>query len=184
MNARRTLGAVAAFSLFASSAFAAPAATPVATSAPSCLSPAQQSAFDVGALKSELSVLAVTCGNEEDYNRFVEKHRGELVAEDAEVNAFFKKQYGKAAQPRYDAYITLLANSQGQIGMHQGSDYCPRLKVLFTEVQAVPSKDLPAYAAIKDLQPSDLTPCAVPAVATTRSSSRSSHHPAKTTHKR
>jgi hypothetical protein len=135
-------------------------ASPAVSAAPaSCLSARQQSAFDVGALKSALSVVAVTCGDEDSYNQFVELHRSELVSEDATVNAWFKGTFGRVAQPRYDAYITLLANEQGEIGQKQGSDYCPRFKALFSEVMAVPSAVLSQYAAAKDLMPADLTPC-------------------------
>ena len=123
------------------------------------MSAEQHSAFDVGALKSELSVLAVDCSNEDEYNRFVETHRGELVARNATVQAWFEHSFGRNAQRRYDSYITLLANEQGQVGIHQGSDFCPRLRALFSEVLAVPSASLPQYAAAKDLIPADLTPC-------------------------
>ena len=135
-----------------------------ASAAPaSCLSAGEQSAFDVGSLKSALSVLAVACSDEDEYNAFVERHRRELVAEDATVNAYFRRIYGRAAQPRYDTYITLLANEQSEAGQKQGSDYCPRLKLIFPEVMAVPSPVLPQYAAAKDLMPDDLSPCAVEA---------------------
>jgi hypothetical protein len=157
--------------LAASAASAAPA---------SCLSTEQQSAFDVGALKSELSVLAVACSNEDNYNHFVEMHRGELVAQDGTVNAWFKRTYGKAAQPRYDSYITLLANEQSEAGQKQGSDFCPRLAALFPEVMVVPSASLAQYAAAKDLMPAGLTPCGAigtpPTASRSRSTSRTEIH--------
>ncbi len=132
-----------------------------------CSSPTDEAAFEVGALKSELSVLAVGCSDEDDYNHFVERARSELVAEDAVVNAWFKKTYGKAAQAKYDSYITLLANEQSVKGQHEGSDFCPRLKPVFAETAYVPAKSLPQYAAAKDLLPLDNMACegAVTAVA-------------------
>jgi hypothetical protein len=134
-----------------------------------CSSPTDQSAFDVGALKSELSVLAVGCSDEDDYNKFVERYRGELVSRDGEVNAWFRRTYGRAAQTRYDSYITLLANAQSEIGLHQGTDFCPRLKPLFAEAMALPdSTVLAQYAAAKDLIPDAAGSCeaasAAPAV--------------------
>ena len=60
-----------------------------------CASEKDQSAFDVGALKSQLSVLAVDCQEEDGYNSFVTRDRSELVAEDAVVNAWFKRTFGK-----------------------------------------------------------------------------------------
>ena len=125
-----------------------------------CSSSADQSAFEVGALKSELSVLAVGCSDEDGYNSFVERYRGELVREDGVVNAWFKHEYGKSAQKQYDSYITLLANEQGELGQHQGSDFCPRNKTVFDEVMALPSGSvLPEYAAGKDLVPPELGSC-------------------------
>ena len=177
MSFRRKVSLLAVLGMFASSA---------ASAAPgSCLSTDQQSAFDVGSLKSALSVLAVACGDEDDYNHFVELHRRELVAEDGTVNAWFKRTYGKLAQPRYDSYITLLANEQSEIGQKQGSDYCPRLKLIFPEVMAVPSPALPQYAAAKDLMPDDLSPCVVEAKLAApagKGSRPSTHH--TTTHKK
>ena len=132
-----------------------------------CNSTSDQSAFEVGALKSELSVLAVGCSNEDAYNSFIERYRGELVREDGVVNAWFKRTYGKAAQKEYDSYITLLANEQGQEGLHQGSDFCPRNTLVFKEVMSLPSSEvLPEYAAGKDLVPAELGSCQVPKAAT------------------
>ena len=145
-----------------------------------CSSATDQAAFDVGALKSELSVLAVGCSDEEDYNRFVERDRAELVAQDAVVNAWFKKTFGRAAQARYDSYITLLANEQGLKGQHEGSDFCPRLKGVFAEAALVPVKDLPQFAAAKDLIPKEEMACEVTAAsATAHTTSRSSRPAAR-----
>lgn len=132
-----------------------------------CASPTDQSAFDVGALKSELSVLAVSCSDEDDYNKFVERYRSELVARDGVVNAWFKRTYGRSAQPHYDAYITLLANAQSEVGLHQGVDFCPRLTPLFTEAMALPgSTVLAQYAAGKNLIPDAAGSCESVGVAT------------------
>jgi hypothetical protein len=160
MSLRHYASALAVMGMFVSSAASA--------ASTACLSNSEQSAFDVGALKSALSVLAVACSDEDDYNAFVIQHRRQLVTEDGAVNGFFKRTYGKLAQPRYDSYITLLANEQSEAGQKQGSDYCPRLKLLFPEVMAVPSASLSQYAAAKDLMPDDLTPCLVPAKAVER----------------
>ncbi len=127
-----------------------------------CPSSADQSAFEIGALKSELSVLAVGCSDEDAYNGFIERYRSELVREDGVVNAWFKHEYGRLAQKQYDSYITLLANEQGELGQHQGSDFCPRNRSVFDEVMALPSSSvLPEYAAGKDLVPPELGSCQV-----------------------
>jgi hypothetical protein len=132
-----------------------------ASAAPTrCSSPTDQEAFDVGTLKSELSVLAVGCSNEDGYNQFVERYRTRLVNEDHVVNAWFSRTYGRGAQSHYDSYITLLANEQSQTGLRQGSDFCPRLTMLFKEVMALPDASVLAqYAAAKDLMPPEMGAC-------------------------
>ncbi len=138
---------------------AAMLAAPVVTSSSAqahCTSATDESAFDVAALKSELSVLAVQCGDDTDYNGFVERDRSELVHQDGVVNAWFKRNYGRAAQAKYDSYITLQANEQSLSGQHEGSEFCPRWKQVFAEVSAVPVASLAQYAAVKNLYPVDV----------------------------
>ncbi len=165
---RQRLGRLAlAAALFAASAGSAGAR---------CTSAAEQAAFDVGALKSELTVMGIACGLDEDYNAFVVRDRAELVREDAVVNAWFKRTFGRTAQTRYDSYITLLANEQSTRNQHEGSELCPRLRSMFAEAALVPVAQLPQYAAAKDLFPLDMA-CEVsaspgPAPATSRSGSR------------
>ncbi len=157
---RRLLHGLAASGLLASTAAQAQVQCPAAT---------DQAAFDVGALKSELTVLAVSCEADKPYNAFVERFRPELVANDEVVNAWFKRTYGKAAQARYDQYITELINQQSQIGLKQGSDFCPRSMAMFTEMGGLPdNKSLVSYAAGKDLIPPAIGSCATPAAAPAR----------------
>lgn len=141
-----------------------------------CTSAADESAFDVGALKSELSVLAVQCGDDTEYNHFVERARSVLVHEDGVVNAWYKKMYGRAAQPRYDSFITTQANEQSLAGQHEGSEFCPHWRPVFDEAMAVPVASLGEYAAAKNLMPIDLAcSTAGPAVGSaTRAANRTS----------
>ncbi len=129
-----------------------------------CISPAEEDAFQIGALKSELTVLAIGCKTEEAYNSFVERYRPELVAKDAVVNAWFRHTYGGAAQKNYDAYITLLANEHSEEAQREGTDFCPRMLTMFKEVMALPSATVLAeYAETKDVVPAAVGACAGPA---------------------
>jgi hypothetical protein len=131
-----------------------------------CTSAADEGAFQVGALKSELTVLAIGCRNEDAYNSFVERYRSELVAKDSVVNAWFKRNYGGAAQRNYDQYITLLANEHAQLAQREGTDFCPRLMVMFSEVMALPSPNvLEEYAEVKDVVPPAVGACQGPSAA-------------------
>ena len=129
-----------------------------------CSAPADQTAFEIGALKSELTVLATSCaGADKDYNAFVERYRSELVASDATVNGWFKRTYGRNAQHQYDGYITSLINAQSENGLHQGTNFCPRTQAMFTEVMALRDGSvLRLYAAGKDVLPPDVGACEPP----------------------
>ena len=133
--------------------------------AATCTSPADQATFEVAALKSHLMVLATGCSNADTgYNAVVNRYKPQLVANDAELNRYFKRVYGNAAQREHDAFITSLANAQAADGIKLGSDFCPHDTMMFAEVLALrDSSDLPLYAAGKDLVPDSLGACMEPA---------------------
>ena len=130
-----------------------------------CTVPEDQTAFEIGALKSEMTVLATSCpGADKDYNAFVERFRPQLVSSDAAVNGWFKRTYGRDAQHQYDAYITSLINAQSETGLKQGTNFCPRTEAVFSEAMGLrDGSSLPQYAAGKDVLPSDVGACQPPA---------------------
>ena len=130
-----------------------------------CTVPEEQAAFEVGALKSEMTVLATSCpGADKQYNAFIERYRPQLVSSDAAVNAWFKRAYGRGAQHQYDAYITALINAQSENGLRQGTNFCPRTDMIFDEAMGLrEGSNLPQYAAGKDVLPSDVGACQPPA---------------------
>ena len=166
----RLLGGLFAVSLLAA---------PMAEAEEHCSAPADQSAFEVEALKSELMVLATGCHDDAQYNAFMTRYKSQLVANEREFDAYFKRVYGpRRAQREHDAYITSLANAQSDVGLKQGSDFCPRNGVVFDEVMALQGDaDLPPYAAGKDLIPTSLGACAAPPAPAVKS--RSHRHASK-----
>jgi hypothetical protein len=119
-----------------------------------CATQAEQSAFEVQALRSELMVLATGCGEDQRYNAFMRKFQPELQANEREMNAFFKKKYGRAGQAEHDRFITDLANLRSRAGTQLGTDFCPRNSQIFSEVMALRSpSELSDFAAGKDLVP-------------------------------
>ncbi len=136
-----------------------------AHAAPTC---AEQPVFDVEALKSEMMVLATDCHADAQYNAFMERFHPELLANEHALDAYFRRQYGRRGQTEHDSFITSLANAQSEMGLHQGTDFCPRNAVLFHEALVVNSNELPAFAAGKDLLPPTLAACQQPKPAPTR----------------
>jgi hypothetical protein len=129
---------------------------------------AEQPVFDVEALKSEMMVLATDCHADVQYNSFMERFHPELLANEHALDTYFRRQYGRRGQTEHDSFITSLANAQSEVGLHQGTDFCPRNEVLFHEAMVVNSTELPAFAAGKDLVPPTLATCQQPKPAPTR----------------
>lgn len=135
-------------------------AAPLA-SANQCARPTEKVAFDVAGLKSELMVIAISCQAQAKYNDFVSRYRTDLVSQERLLNSYFSRNYGRSAQKQHDDYITLLANSQSDAGIQQGTLFCMKNVGLFDEVLALKdSKELPVYATGKALpQPIALLDC-------------------------
>jgi hypothetical protein len=138
-------------------AYVPPAPAPPTRTAPICARPAEKSAFDVSGLKSQLMVIAVSCHAEDRYNDFVIRYRGELVNDEKALDSFFRRAYGRRAQQEHDDYITQLANAQSELGLQEGTSFCPLALPMFEDVMALSSTshdELPRYAAAKPIQQS------------------------------
>jgi hypothetical protein len=129
-----------------------------------CARPADLAAFDIAGLKSKLMVTAITCNLQDRYNDFVQRFRGELMTQERALHAYFARVSGGRAQRAHDDYITSLANTQSESGIHQGTLFCQRNAGMFTEMLALAKgSELPPYAASKQLpQPIDISACAAP----------------------
>lgn len=127
---RKLLGGLAAIMLTPSIAFAQSSA---------CLQPAEKTAFDIRALQSQLMVVALTCGQQDDYNTFVTRHQRELAAAFRNVASHFRRTAGAQHQRMLDQYITNLANGQSQVGISRGSFFCREQGPLFQQATAASS---------------------------------------------
>jgi hypothetical protein len=125
-----------------------------------CSSIADQSAFEVQALRSELMVLATGCHDDERYNAFIRRYQGDLQSNERTINAYFQHRYGRAAQTEHDRFVTDLANAISRQGSDLGGDFCPRNGLIFSEVLALESAaELADFAAAKNLVPASVDIC-------------------------
>ncbi|MBN8897519.1 MAG: hypothetical protein BGO51_25250 [Rhodospirillales bacterium 69-11] len=125
-----------------------------------CTSPADQSTFEIQALRSQLMVLAMGCHADDRYNAVMNRFKPDLQANEKAIDAYFKKKYGRSAQTEHDRFVTELANAISRQGTQLGSDFCPRNSAVFTEVLSLrTSNELAEYAAGKDLVPASLDTC-------------------------
>ncbi len=148
---RRFVSAVAALTLLS--------AQPVLAER-QCASMADQAAFEVQALRSELVVLATGCHDDEEYNAFIHRYQADLQANERTISAYFQHRYGKAGQTEHDKFVTELANAMSRQGSDLGGDFCPRNGLIFNEVLALESpNELPDFAAGKNLVPASVEIC-------------------------
>ncbi len=134
-----------------------------------CATEAEQSVFEVEALKSELMVVGITCKHEDRYNAFITKYQPRLAENYRSFEQHFSRTRGRAGKGATDSYVTNLAQTRGFEAQKLGSDFCLRNPGLFDEVMALPSAaELPAYAAGKDLIPENLGSCEVQRAAPVR----------------
>ena len=157
-------------------------AAPLASAATECGGPGDRHAFDVAGLKSELMVMALSCGEQAKYNAFVSRYKTDLAAQEVALNRYFTHAYGRSAQKAHDDYITQLANAQSDNGLKLGVVFCQQNAGMFEEVQALHGgAELPDYAHGQDIvQPVDFMTCGVASGsrllrASARHSSRGSH---------
>ena len=166
------------YSLIAAGLMAAPVAQA------QCVRTAEQSALDVAWLKSQLMVTAITCKQEDKYNAFIQRFRPDLVSAEQTVKGYFQRAHGRRSQAQHDDYNTQLAQSQAQLNLRQGNQFCNRSSFILDEVQALRTgEELAEYAAAKGVaHPIAISACgAGPEPRTTTTASSSSTRRASTT---
>jgi hypothetical protein len=127
---------------------------------PRCASMADQSAFEVQALRSEMMVLATGCRDDDRYNAFIRRYQSDLQGNERAINAYFQHRYGRSAQTEHDRFVTDLANAISRQGSDLGGDFCPRNGLIFAEVLSLESAtQLGEFAAGKNLIPASVDIC-------------------------
>ena len=131
----------------AAAAIALPAAAQQA-----CLQPAEQTAFDVRSLQSQLMVAALTCqvdmpAHAQSYGQFLQRYDVQIRQAFRGMEGHYRRTVRGRHQAPMDSYVTTLANVQGQDGTRQGSYFCRNATSLFTQALAV-QPDMNALAQV------------------------------------
>jgi hypothetical protein len=155
---------------------------PAAILAPACEFPADRVAFDIEGLKSQLMVTALACKEQDKYNAFMSRYQPSVAQEEHDLNAYFKRSYGKQYQKAYDDYISNLANVQEQDGLKAGNAFCSNLPAMFDEVMSLHDQsELHDFANSKVIaQPVTFETCTTPPPETAKP--RTSRHAGKAKH--
>lgn len=113
------------------------AATFLSSNAYACMQPDTQKALDVVGLKSTLMVSALACDQRQSYDAFMTRFQPHVLAEQHQVDDYFRRLHGRAYHKYEDSYITGLANVQSSAGIQEGSNFCGESASLFTRVLAL-----------------------------------------------
>lgn len=114
--------------------------------AASCDDAADQAAFHVRSLQTELMVAALTCGAREDYNEFAVKFKKPLTDQGKGLKRHFKATYGAAADPQLNAYVTALANRLSERSIAARDSYCDRAARTFAALSVMKPADLAGFS--------------------------------------
>ncbi|HTZ70337.1 MAG TPA: hypothetical protein VMB71_06780, partial [Acetobacteraceae bacterium] len=127
-----------------------------------CTEPDDRAAFDVMSLKSELTVTALACHQQDKYNEFMRAYHPAVMDADRKVENYFKRVYGRKSQSMHDEYITTLASADEQDGLTNGTAFCGEYSEMFDEVMSLhDASELPDYAHSQALaQPVSFKTCA------------------------
>ena len=106
-----------------------------AAAGPPCLQPVEKAAFQVHSLQSLLMVAALNCRQEDAYNGFVMRFRGDLGGAYRSVAAHFRRTGGGTR--KLDEHITNLANAHSQDGIRQGSLFCANVAPVWQHVMGL-----------------------------------------------
>jgi hypothetical protein len=133
--------------------FVPPAPSPPTMRAPICVRPAEKEAIDVSALVSQLQLITMTCHTREQYNALIPRLRPALATKEKNLDAFFKRAYGKQGQTEHDRYITELANLQSQLALKSGDRFCSMSSSMFDQVMPLSTVgQLATYAQSQPIQ--------------------------------
>jgi hypothetical protein len=107
-----------------------------------CASDRDMAALNARVLQTELMVAALSCGEKQRYNSFVNSYQKVLVDRSRAMQALFKRTHGARANTTMNVFITKLANDASQQARDRGDDYCVFAGELFDETFSTPPADL------------------------------------------
>jgi hypothetical protein len=108
-----------------------------------CATPKEMQALNSSVLVSDLMVAALSCGQQKQYNRFVNKFSPTLVDNNENLQQYFKRYYDKRAELELNRFITRMANLSSRASLKQThEEYCSAAAQLFKESMALPIKQV------------------------------------------
>lgn len=104
-----------------------------------CVTTQEMAALDGRVLESDLLVGALSCGQSEPYNSFMQKFRPVMTERARTVQAMFQRFYGKSSGREFDAFVTRLGNDSALRSIQMQLEFCRLTMDVFEEGEVTPA---------------------------------------------
>ena len=101
-----------------------------------CEPVADRAAIETRIYQTDLMVSALSCGEQERYNSFVQRYKEHLVANGKNLQDFFKRTYAGNAKKELNAYVTQVANDASKRSIANIRTFCEDTGRQFTSILA------------------------------------------------
>jgi hypothetical protein len=101
-----------------------------------CEPVADRAAIETRIYQTDLMVAALSCGEHERYNSFVQRYQDPLVANGKNLQDFFHRTYAGNAKKELNAYVTQLANDASKRSIANIRIFCQDTSQQFTSILA------------------------------------------------
>lgn len=137
-----------AVALIAGAGLISACAADATNAAPSaCANAAESEALSVRVLQNDLMVGALSCGQQQGYNSFVTKFKGEMQKQSEAFRGYFERNYVGGANRQMNDFVTAMANQSSQSAAKSGgASYCNSVSSLYREVMDLSPSSLGSYA--------------------------------------
>jgi len=103
--------------------------------AAACATPTEKTALDLKAVQTELMMSALTCGQKENYNRFLKAYEKLITVEGQELRGYFVRAYPENGEEVMNEKITKMANQLSDASLkHNLAAYCDYTHKVFTSL--------------------------------------------------
>jgi hypothetical protein len=131
--------------------------------APICAQPDEVDATKIIGLQTQLMQIALSCGGQDDYNRFVTTFQPQLYKQRQTMKSFLGQAYSKG-QITLDQYLTQLSDAESRYNVASGAEFCHLSDASLDKAKELkPDDDLLQFAAQVPVQQSlEVETCGTP----------------------
>ncbi len=134
---------------------------PMQAMAANCALDNEKKALDVRALQTQLMVAALSCGEQQRYNEFMQKFKKELSLQGDGLKQYFSRVYNNQSERQQNNFVTKLANTSSKLSLEEDEEvFCETASALFDDVIGAKPTEVPKLASLTGASTlHGITPC-------------------------